>query len=811
MTAKLRTIAYGMGCFLLPVGILIVAAAVCGLHPLGSNLFMLNDMNAQYVDFFAWYRDVLTGSADATYSTTQALGQNMMGTISYYLASPLNILVLFFDERDISVAFFAITLVKVGCAELSMVFYLRRRFALSRTWACALALGFSLSLWTLMQVRNIMWMDALILLPLCAWGVCCLLRTGRWHLLTISTAVTVITCWYTAYMVILFLCLYVLFEGYALGTEGVRTWGPTHRKRLLQFAGCMAVALALAAFLFLPTILSMTGAGAASDSDSLIAYLQKMLDKHLPMLGMSASHILLICGGALALISACVLIAFRRFSLRRRLAGILCGMLALLSVAALIVPSLQQESLGAVGLALFGGAWTGQLYANDFVPQLFASTLVVALCIVFFASKRIPLKLKLACALFLALLIASTWLRLLMIIWGGMRLPHGYHNRMAFLAVFMLIWVAAYGVQHALLPWASHATDPAGERNGKDKPNIRVLLAKTIEARWFAGAILMLTIAELTVRSCLVWGSLYQEGEMGYVNDYYDSALVQAAELEEHDPGIYRVEKSYQRYNSLGFNEGMTYGFDQLSSYSSTNDHTVLAFLSAMGYGNGAYFTNDIYPTLVLDSLLGVKYLSAFDAPEHYADAGLSPTRYPDGARFWENPYALPLAYGASTDVLSYQVPDENDATSRWERLNTFANAIWGQSASLYGAESPDADPVLDMSTFTRMIDDLKAHPFAFDRFGGSHISGAIDATEGQVLLMTIPNQDGWSITVNGTHVQSQDVANGALMAIPVQPGLNQVEMTFTAPGLIPGAALTLAALLFVLLAPRIRRIRRVM
>lgn len=169
------------------------------------------------------------------------------------------------------------------------------------------------------------------------------------------------------------------------------------------------------------------------------------------------------------------------------------------------------------------------------------------------------------------------------------------------------------------------------------------------------------------------------------------------------------------------------------------------------------------------------------------------------------------MAYGASTDVLSYQVPDEDDATSRWERLSTFASAVWGQSASLYGAESTDADPVLDMSTFTRMIDDLKAHPFAFDRFGGSHISGAIDATEGQVLLMTIPNQDGWSITVNGTHVQPQDVANGALMAIPVQPGLNQVEMTFTAPGLIPGAALTLAALLFVLLAPRIRRIRRVM
>lgn len=789
MIARLKTFLYGVGCFLLPAAILALAAAVCGLYPFGDKLFMLNDMNAQYVDFFAWYRDVLAGNACGLYSTSQALGQNMVGTISYYLASPLNITVLLFSERDIPIFFFIITLAKVGLICLAMVFYLRRRFALSRIWACALALSFALSLWVLMQVRNIMWIDALILLPLCAWGVCCLLRHGRWRLLAITTAATVITCWYMAYMVILFLCLYVLFEGYALGFEGVPSQGRTHIRRLALFAGCMALSLALAAFLFLPTVLGMAGDGATGEEGSAVAYLQGMLDKHLPTLGLSAPLVVTCTGAGAVVVIAAVMILFRRYSLRRRLAGLLFGALALLSALALFVPAMQQESLLQLALALFCGGWTGSLYLNDNVPQLFGSALVVVLCILFFASRRVPTKLKLACALMLFLLIASTWLRPLMIIWGGMRLPHGYQSRMAFFAVFMLIWAAAFALR-------ALSEQRALEANG---PGVCAVLRRVSASPAFAAVILILTVGELAVRSCLVWGSLYQEAYMEWVNDYYDSAIVQAAELEEHDPGIYRTEKTYPRYNSLGFSEGMTYGFNQLASYSSTNSQAVLAFLSALGYGNGEYCTYDLDPSPVVDSLLGVKYLSAVEAPPHCTDAGLTPVSY-DGARFWENPFALALGYGASPDVVGFEMPDAD----RWTCMNAFADAVWGRDVPLYLTEDApdDAAPSLDMDAFTQMISELSEHPFIFDAFGGSHISGTLEADDDQVLLMTIPNQDGWSVTVNGEAVQPMDVADGALMAIPVSAGENHVEMRFAPPGLVAGCILSAMALLVLLVAP---------
>lgn len=793
MTRKLRTLLFGVGAFFLPAAILMLAAAVNGIAPLGPWMFMLNDMNAQYVDFFAWYRDVLTGQADPFYSTAQALGQNMAPTFSYYTASPLNALILGFEERDIPTFFFVLTLVKAGCAQLSMIFYLRRRFMLSRTWACTLALGYTLSLWTLMQVRNIMWIDALIVLPLAAWGACCLLRAGRWRLLTLSTASAVLVSWYMGYMIILFLCLYVLFEGYALGFEGVPSWGRVHRKRLLQFAGCMVLALMLAAILFLPTVMVMTESGADSGG-SLMDGIQTMLDKHLPAWPLSASSTMELLGAGAVAVMAIVLIAFRRFSLRRRAAGLLTGALGVLAVSALAVPALQQESLGAVGAVLFCGAWTGSLYGTDSVPQLFASSATVVLCMLFFASRRIPLKLKLACGLFLALLIASTWLRPLMVIWGGMRLPHGYQNRMAYLAVFMLIWCAAWAVQHVLTPWISDNVTP-------ERSRLRGVLARLCSMRRFAMVILVLTVLELCVRSCIAWGSLYREGLEEWVDTYYESSLVQAAELEMHDPGIYRIEKTQLRYNTLGFNEGLTYGFNQLASYSSTNNQAALVFLSDLGYGNGEYCTYDLAPTLVGDSLLGVKYVSAPTAPEGFIDAGLSPVDDVDGARFWENPYALPLAYCVSPDVIAFQMPEGD----RWTRLNAFTQAVSGENTLMYPEAGLVEAPELDLPIFQQMVSRLKEHGFVFDEIGGSRISGTVNAAEEQMLLITIPNQDGWNVTVNGMHVEPRDVANGALMAIPVSVGENRVEMQFTTPGLYAGAALSMLALLFLVLAPHLR------
>lgn len=781
----LKTILSGIGSFLLPAGILALSAWVNGLYPLGPEMFVYGDGRTQFLEFFAWYRDVLTGSADPFYTTTQALGSSTAALFGYYLASPFNLLLPLFNERSLALFCFVMVLLKAGCIQLTMEFYLRRRFKLTRPWACALALGFTLSLWTITQLRCPIWMDGLIFLPLCAWGTCCLLREGKWHLLALSFGACVLTGWYLGYIVGLFLCLYAAFEHYALTHEGdcARTvpW-----KQLLRFCGTMALGLALAAVTFLPSVLAMLESGTSSAGHLKETTGHDPLAERLPLLADVPLEAII---GAIAvagvIVGALIFWLLRGRSVRVRFAVVLLtGLLACLA-GCIAVPALQHGSFWEVMGALLYGQWV-----DSRTPQLFASFITLALAIIFFAQKSTPFKLKLAAALFLFLLLLSSWLYPLQYIWNGFRVASGFNSRMSFLFIFMIIWCAAWALR----------TLTASE-------DARWRFARTTVA---AAAALALTVAGTAGRTIITWEGLYLEDDQVLLDAYQQAALEQAAELERHDPGVYRVEKTYTQLGEDAYNEGMLLRANQLSSYTSTGDQAVLDFLSTLGFGDGHYYTYALHPTLLGDSLFGVKYLSAQTAPAGFVDTGLTPVDAPEGARFYENPYALPLAYCTPGSITDLTLPEGAEE----ERLDAFAQAAWGREMSLYA--DADGTLALNMATFDEMITDLRRHGFAFDEFGGSRISGTVNAADDQVLLMTIPNQDGWSVTVNGNAVEPQDVADGALMAIPVQPGENRVEMQFTTPGLHAGAALSMLALLFVLFAPRIgtvigakRKIRR--
>ncbi len=774
-----KTVLFWLGSFLLPIGILCLGALIDGIYPFGPLSFMEADLRFQYVDFYAWYRDVLMGNADPFYSSAQGLGNSTAALFGYYLASPFNLLLPLFEEGAIPLFCFIVVLLKVGCVQLSTIFYLRKRFALGYLWSCTLALGFSLSVWTLTQLRNPMWLDGLILLPFCAWGVCLLLREGRWRPLALAYGICVLTNWYMGYMVGLFLCLYVIFEGYALGFEGVKSWGKVHRKRLFLFCGAMALGLALSAVVFLPSVLGIMSNGTSVDSGEQI---QSIVAKRAPSLSsIPLSFFLAAVAIGMVVLAGIVSLVFRRQTVRRKAAIWLFVMLICCLALCIAVPAMQHGTFPDVMEGLAYGAWR-----DSYTPQLFGNFIVLLAACVLFILKRVPLKLKLAAGLFLFLLLLSSWLFPLAYIWGGFRLPAGYHTRVGFLFMFMLLWCAAY-------TFRTLTTDEGMQR-----------VQHALSLRFTKIAALLAVSTGTAIRTALIWKTIFGFIAFSAFANYSDAATVQVEELEERDPGIYRVEKTYWKLGDESLNEGMSLGINQLSSYTSTGDGSVMAFLTALGCGDGKFFTYESSPSLATDSLMGVKYLSSQELPPGYLDVGLTSIEIPEGARFYENPYALSLAYGTPETIADFQMPEG----SRWECTNAFAKAVWGQDVDLYPDASTAEHPELDTEAFQQMVADMKQHQFIFEEFGGSHISGTIDATENQMLLMTIPNQTGWSITVNGNEVTPQDVADGALMAIPVDAGMNQVEMRFTPPGLIPGAILSACALLFIIAFPRRKKIQ---
>ena len=76
-----------------------------GIAPFGSTTLANYDGYIQYLDFFAWFKDVLAGKSDITYTFGKSLGGTNIAVLSSYLASPLNILVVFFKQSKLNTFF----------------------------------------------------------------------------------------------------------------------------------------------------------------------------------------------------------------------------------------------------------------------------------------------------------------------------------------------------------------------------------------------------------------------------------------------------------------------------------------------------------------------------------------------------------------------------------------------------------------------------------------------------------------------------------------------------------------------------------
>ncbi|MCD8325941.1 MAG: YfhO family protein [Lachnospiraceae bacterium] len=69
-----------------------------------------------------------------------------------------------------------------------------------------------------------------------------------------------------------------------------------------------------------------------------------------------------------------------------------------------------------------------------------------------------------------------------------------------------------------------------------------------------------------------------------------------------------------------------------------------------------------------------------------------------------------------------------------------------------------------------------------------------VSAEDGESLYISIPYHQGWTITVNGEKVEPELFAN-CMMSVPLESGVNTIEMKYQVPGLKAGAGISLAAL----------------
>ena len=106
-----------------------------------------------------------------------------------------------------------------------------------------------------------------------------------------------------------------------------------------------------------------------------------------------------------------------------------------------------------------------------------------------------------------------------------------------------------------------------------------------------------------------------------------------------------------------------------------------------------------------------------------------------------------------------------------------------------------DNEPVfyaLNLEAFKQISDELKTSEFVPTVFEDGKVEGEYTAENDCNLLLSVPYDDGWNVTINGAAAELMPTADKGMSCLNVQRGTNNIVMTYKTPGALAGLAVSL-------------------
>ena len=197
---------YLAAAFALPFLLMCAVMAVSQYRPFGKLSMLYSDMYHQYYPFFVEFRNALRSGDSLLWNWSVGMGMDYLGLISYYLASPLNLLSVLVPDGMVLDYFAMLMPIKLGLAGLFFAIFLKKLFNRNDLSIAMFGAFYGLCAWALGYQWNIMWLDTFALLPLVALGTVSLLRDKKFILYTLTLALSI----YINYYIGFFTCIFVL-------------------------------------------------------------------------------------------------------------------------------------------------------------------------------------------------------------------------------------------------------------------------------------------------------------------------------------------------------------------------------------------------------------------------------------------------------------------------------------------------------------------------------------------------------------------------------------------------------------------------
>ena len=835
---------------LIPAVMILAIFLLFTITPFGNRTWLTIDLGQQYVDFFSYYQDTLLHHPEQFfYSFSKSIGGEMVSLWAYYLLSPFNLLFLLIPHSAIAMGVSLLIFLKLVSCTVSFAVLLDVKFK-QRNWTTLLfALSYGFMSYLSANQFNMMWLDALIGLPLIVLGVDALLKKRNPLYYVLPLSLTILSNYYTGYMICLFLGLYFPYA-YLMINDSF-SW-KSFIKQFGRFIFYSVLSVGLITVILLPTFYSLLGSKgtATTITWSLKSEYNPLLIASKLFIGSFDFHEMQkgypnIFVGSLAMFSFLCYFKEKKIALSQRLYALFIAIVLLISF----------------NIEMFDKLWhAGQL------PNWY--------------SYRFSF-------------LFSFWMVFLGYQWTLKKTAVGIHETFVY---FFLVLATSIGFilfpQDYLQGW--QIALGFGLSMGILYGLILIGRGKRTHQKF----LISFVVIELLLNSIITLSRL------GYVMNseftaYQSSLQNWSTVLRPAENEFYRSEKTMLRSKNDSL-QVPTYG---VSHFSSTFENETEKFFDAIGVRQGTAYVNYSNGTLLTDALLGIKntFIETTDATynERWERKDLedfSTIANFDEGHIVTNPNALSIAYPMKAILKSMKVPTNHPITMQNQLANalsgtkspkniftrvsyetTFENIIGSpvvyqriqlkdntqvgtitltftpetndpiylEMAGTMGEEDMEmtlngepyafypvqSKPVLlsvaknqkgqpqtlritvkddgfefsklnlyslNTSLLNERLEQTKAQELKLETFTATHFAGKMEVLEDSTVLTTVPYSTGWKVWVDGQEVETYKILD-SLLGFTISKGTHRIEYRYTTPFLLEGSLVSIASLLLLI------------
>ena len=650
---------------IIPAVLFFLIYLVRGLYPFGNGTVLVLDLNGQYVYFFEALRNKVLEGGSLLYSWSRALGGEFLGMYAYYIASPLSYLICLFPKERTQEFLLVMFMIKAALCGGTMGFYLHKHSEKrNKLSIVAFAVMYAMSAYCVVQQNNTMWIDAVMWLPLVAYGVEQLIKFGKYKLFVIFLSLTLASNFYIGYMVCIFVLLYFFFYHFAFCENNANNPNNERSHFLKSFIriGCYSIlAIGMAAVIVLGAYYSLQfGKNDFTDPSWDIFLRIDILDIFFKMLPSSYDTVRIdglpfIYCGLLTAVLAPLFFCCKKFTTREK---VVCGIFL-----AIFILSFMISVLDLVWHGFQKPQWLNNRYSFMFCFFLLTLAFRAFENIEYVDNKCIGCVtafIVLIVALFQAF--AKEYQDKLIALKYGPK-EEDFQIHVWATIVLTLVCLVVYIVIIALMKHS--ITHPV---------NLDLVSA----------VLLCVICVEVFLSGLCNINDLDEDvgyTKYSYYNEFQTLYRPVTETLLETDRTFYRFEKTYHRK----LNDNMALSIKGLSNSTSTLNKSTITFLHQLGYYSSSHKSQYIGGNPVGDSLLGLKYIiSERDLSHIYGDPVLTGEDYAkymgmtldelkeatfadqykdlDASMInvYKNPYALSLAFAANPESFDLNMKDYN-------------------------------------------------------------------------------------------------------------------------------------------------------